>query len=246
MLRAIHYTLLTLLLGSPAYGNSLSNLADEVIKIRAEIEALHNEIDQKKETAKSEIQSLNLIKSDLEAGNQRLEMNIKQVAEKTKKAQVTLQEQFSSKPELIAFLNQSMDDLAKKVEVSLPFKKTERLAAIEDIRGKLAGQKLSPLNATSKVWSFVEDEIRLQKDIGLYKETLNINGSSVLADVAKIGMFGFYYRTPDGKYGVISRSQDEWKRQDLTADKDKQEVDLLFDQLKKQIRVGKFSLPKFI
>jgi len=94
------------------------------------------------------------------------------------------------------------------------------------------------------MWAFIEDEIRLSKENGIYQQTIDLNGEQVLADIAKLGTVLMYFQTGDKRVGMASRAADgNWHYIETTQNKEIEQIALLFDSLKKQIRQGYFELP---
>ena len=91
---------------------------------------------------------------------------------------------------------------------------------------------------------FVQDEIRLTKENGLFRQTIHINGSDQLAEVVKLGMMSLYFKTDDGKFGQAIKQDNQWTFLSLNDANSKQALNQLFESMKKQIRVGYFQLPK--
>lgn len=91
-----------------------------------------------------------------------------------------------------------------------------------------------------------EDEIRLVRENGIHKDTVIINGKPYIVDVAKVGMMGMFFKTGDGKYGIVKKSEQGYKVVMLEKSEDKEKIDRLFDSFKKQIRTGYFILPSFV
>ena len=237
-----------LLLMTPAYsyGSSIDNLAGELLTLRSEVEELQDTLDEKKATQKNELQSKNLVYSDLLATNQRLELQTRQLEEKLRAATEALEETFSGDRDLVGFVLTGLSQMKQHVDNSLPFKKSERKASLDAINTKLENKSISPYKAAHLLWSFWEDELRLLSDVSLQKQVVSIDDKELLCDVAKLGMMALFVKTPNEQYGKIIRKENQWSYLPLTESQDKQAVEDLFTSLQKQIRVGSFKLPAFI
>lgn len=242
------FVLYILLLMTPAYiyASSIDNLAGELLTLRSEVEELQDTLDEKKARQKNELQSKNLVYSDLLATNQRLELQTRQLEEKLRGATQTLEENFSGDRDLVGFVQNSLSEMKEHVDKSLPFKQSERKASLDTIATKLESKSISPYKAAHLLWSFWEDELRLISDVSLQKQVVSIGGQELLCDVAKLGMMALFVKTPNEQYGKIIRKENQWSYLPLTAAQDKQAVEDLFTSLQKQIRVGSFKLPAFI
>jgi hypothetical protein len=130
----------------------------------------------------------------------------------------------------------------------IPFKYTERLSVIEEIQRKLLAKQITSQNAINRLWAFIEDEIRLTRENAIYSQTIELNGESLLVEIAKLGTVLMYFKTKDGEYGTVNRQENnrknnDWSYEVLTDPQQAQQVAELFDSLKKQIRQGYFTLP---
>ena len=102
---------------------------------------------------------------------------------------------------------------------------------------------MSPQKASSRLWAFVEDELRLTRENGLYRQTITLASDELLVDVARVGMVAMYFKTDDGRYGRTVNNGGAWSYE-LVQDKESQkQIEGLFDAFKKNIRVGFFELP---
>lgn len=217
-------------------------LTQKIISMRADVETLQDQVEANKEQYRSTIQSLNIQKADLAASIQREQMQIKELSGNIDSLRKSLDEGFVSDEALQATLLNALEELTSYIEVSLPFKKEERLTSLETLKSDIESKRINLYKAASHLWAFIEDEIRLHKDTGLYKQVLQIDGSDQLVEIAKIGMIAMYYKRNDG-VGIVSKKDDKWIPQALSEHSDTASVANLFESLKKGIRVGSFKLP---
>lgn len=130
------------------------------------------------------------------------------------------------------------------VEGSLPYKKSERLGDLQKINDLLTNQLLTPQKAMARLWSFVEDEIRLTKESSLSRQNIMLDGKSVLAEVIKIGMLQLYFSTSEGKVGqIVKTNANDWSYVVYSEDEQIELTKKLFASFKKKIRKGYFKLP---
>jgi hypothetical protein len=105
---------------------------------------------------------------------------------------------------------------------------------------------LHPANCYARLWDRTEDEFRLSKESGVYKQVIVLDGKEILADVVRIGMVMIYFETKEGVVGKSVYSDNKWSFQKIYNQKEKKEVLYLFDSFKKQVRTGLFVLPSAI
>jgi hypothetical protein len=133
--------------------------------------------------------------------------------------------------------------LRQQVDKGFPFKVGERLAELDEIESQLSGGVLTPQRAFNRLWAFVEDEMRISRENAIYSQSIYLDGSNVLVDIAKLGNAMMYFRTKDLHYGRAIESESGWHFELLTDSKDQERTARLFDALRKQIRQGYFELP---
>jgi hypothetical protein len=94
----------------------------------------------------------------------------------------------------------------------------------------------------NRLWSFIADEMRLAEETGLYRQSVTIDGSEKLVDVARLGMMHLYFRTDDGRAGYAVRQDGNWQYRYADGG-DKDRINNLLSSLRKQVRTGYFELP---
>lgn len=224
---------------------SLDNMSQKLIQLRGEVEELNNEIRFLKEEHKQEMNFLwtqqNQVKTEL-SQNQKLVERLEKELQETKEEN---QAKGRSSEELMPEFKSAVEKVNAYLEGSLPFKKAERKASLAEIETQVSKELISVQRGFNKLWAFVEDEIRLTKESGLYQSSILVEGDDrkQLVDIARIGMMTVYFKTKEDQYGKLAHSANGWSYQLLKKDSDIEQVGYLFDSLKKQIRTGLFTLP---
>ena len=241
---------LSLALGAQALSaaeGELTKLAQRLATLRGEVEGLNEELEGHKTQGQQRLRSLSMQRADLELQLQKEELRLKQLRQARQKhlERVAASEQHHGqlKPALLKQLGQ----VRAHVERSLPFKHQERLQELTTIEEPLNQGMLTPHKATARLWQFIEDELRLTRESGLYRQTITLDDEEVLVDVARQGMVAMYFRTNDGVIGKVVRRDDAsaaWSYERLKQEQDVAQVNLLFESFKKGIRVGFFTLPQ--
>lgn len=225
---------------------SLENISQELVKIRQEIEGLHNQINFEKETYKDQLRSYASQKSDLEVRVSRADLNIKDLQrELTKLTEVNKQKENSRKI-INPILEVAIEQLRENIKASLPFKLEQRLQVLNDIEQRLQSGITSPNKAANQLWAFVEDELMLGRSSGIYNETMNIDSQDKLVKVLRIGKLAMFYKTQDDQFGVIKKQGSDWKPEAITSSERTAQLQYLFDSFSKNIRNGQFHIPNFL
>ncbi|MDX1812947.1 MAG: DUF3450 family protein, partial [Gammaproteobacteria bacterium] len=175
--------------------DSLKNISSELVKIRQQIETLHNEIGFEKDSYKDKMRSYASEKSDLNVRISRAELNIKELQRELKKLTDVNKEKNRDFRKIAPILKVAIDQLRASVKNSLPFKLNQRLQALADIEQRLDANIISPNKAANQLWAFVEDELMLGKSSGIYNETMSVNGQDTLVKVLRIGKVAMFYKT---------------------------------------------------
>jgi len=232
-----------MLFGSNLYAKNNENIIDSIMKLRGDVESLYTQIDENKEQYKSQIKSLAMQRADNEAQINRKETAI-ELAKTDLKALETKIKMLSNRSEDIKpMLFLALNNLKSMISSGIPFKLEERLAEITKLRTQLKDSVITQEKALALIWASYDDTIRLTKEIGLFKQSIEIDGETKMAQVAKIGSMMLFFATPDESVGYVVRENAKYRYKIITDDVEKTKIVALFDALQKQIRTGYFTLP---
>ncbi len=219
------------------YGKQLANL-------RAEVDELESRLERIRSEARAERMSLQTQKGDMQ-----IMLGKEKVRQKTLKRlrSKQLAEQRKS-DSWSAQLVQPALDAAERLRVlirkSLPLKREQRLAAVDEIVAGLKGSRPDPEVALSRLWQLLEDELKLTAESGLQRQVVKVGGKRLLVEVVHLGMGVLYFKTEDEKYGWVVSNDDGQHTFEILSDKQRVEaIERLFEALRKQIRKGYFQLP---
>ncbi|MCH9699657.1 MAG: DUF3450 domain-containing protein [Gammaproteobacteria bacterium] len=227
---------------STGLADDFDNLAQNLVKIRAQVEELQTQLDLDKQDHKNELSSLTSQMTDLEVEKRRKSMVYEELKNKMVAMQETIDADHQSddiRPQLLnvlAALKQHVDD-------GIPFKQTERIDMFSNLETRLNTGAVDSRKIANKIWALIEDEVRLSKENGLYQQTIVLEGENKLADIAKLGMMYLYFKTRDDQLGLARRQQGQWRYERVLDPVAQQQIETLFDTLKKQVRQGFFELP---
>ena len=250
MVRKLRLPVLAITLGIFAFVSvahaaefDLDRFARQLAELRAEVETLSADIEAKKDEERAALRSMAAQKLDVELAIQREERRLQQLElalAKQKESSELAGERVRGLPVVI---QETLASLRTQVRNGLPFRTDERLAALDEIEKQLVDGLIPPQKVASRIWQFIEDELRLTRENGLYQQTIKLGADELLVDVARLGMVAIYFRTTDGRVGYASKAKDGWQWQQVSGPEDAARVAGLFDALKKQIRTGYFELP---
>jgi len=129
------------------------------------------------------------------------------------------------------------------IKESLPFRRAQRLAELDKLEEQQRSGILTYGKALVRLWSFVEDELRMSRESGSFQQTIELEGEERLVDVLRIGMVMLYFQSSDGSTGYSQKSNGTWAFAKSAGSKQSKQIANLFDSFKKQIRVGLFQVP---
>lgn len=229
-------------LASPARAADHQAQAEQLAKLRAEVEALSEQLTAEKDEAKGRLRAVEAQRVELDVQIRRQELRMDRLLAEELSQRAAIEGAGGGDEAVRAAVSQGIDTLRTEVTVGLPFKTDLRLAALKELEDKLASDALSPEQAAARLWAFAEDERRLSRENVLDRQVIPLDGQDVLVDVARVGMVAMYWRSPDGRIGRVRAVAGGWEYPALSGT-DAEAVSELFDALGKGIRSGFFTLP---
>lgn len=236
---------LTLLLLVPlkASSDETENLAKSLVELRGQVEMLSADLEFRKQELRDRIRAIAIQKADLEAQIQKEKLRVIQV-EQAVSRQKEIVEQAGRRGEILKpMLLDAIDSVVSYIESALPFRTGERRSELESLASMLEDGTVTPQKAAVRLWTFLEDELRMTRESGLYRQTIRLDGTDVLSDVVRIGMVMLFFRTSDGVAGYAFRNDQGWEYRRYHDQESVDAVAALFSSFKKNIRVGYFQLP---
>lgn len=217
-------------------------MMEKIIELRAEIEALQQELTTKKEANSSEISSLVLRKAELESEITSTEKVNLGLRKEIDELNGELANSGGAVSELLPVFVSSCNDLKGQIEKGFPYKKIERLKSLSEICLEKVLSKQDPLNTTLvyKLWTFVEDEIRIRDEVSLVTTNIEFDGQKYLAETVIVGTYAWYAKTPSDVYLVFDSTNDAFR---TASSKEESAIRNLIVGLKRGVRTGPYALP---
>jgi hypothetical protein len=222
---------------------TLDSLAEQVARLRGEIEILDARLDEQKESRRSQLRALATQKSAMEMDLQREELRAKQLTDRL--ARLTDRAQASGERQEVVSraVLESIAILRKTLDHSIPFQVKERTETLDTIKRELEAATLQPTAAIGRIWEWVDVEIKLSRENELGQQVILLDGKEVLADVARLGMVALYFRASENRYGVARKNGGGWTWEVLPALENQERIAALFAALEKDHGRGLFVLP---
>lgn len=220
------------------------NLGKELVKKRSRVDALSSEVELSKADVQNRVRALGLQKADLERQIKALKLELSELDGRVKKNEDEIARKEEPRARLKPLVLRQIALARQASSKGLPFKTRERMDDFDRLRDQVERDQIKPDEGLTRLWSAIEDELRLARENGIYRHPVEVDGQSVLADVARIGMILLYFKTADNRVGMAVPSDDGKWSFTVVTDKDGQKRILyLFECLTKRIRHGYFELP---
>ena len=235
--------LCTTLFTSTLSAQNSKDIVHSIMQLRGDVEGLYTQIKENELRYKSEMKSLSMQVTDLEAQINRQSTSLKLAKSELDKIKTKIKKTASSDDKIKPMVMDALELLSKSIKEGIPFMVEDRVNSLNKIKSDLNEGIITSEKALALTWASYDDTIRITKEIGLFKQKININGKIVLAKVAKIGSVMMFFSTPNHEVGYVVKQNNEYKYKQITDPKDIKKIVTLFDALQKQIKTGYFELP---
>lgn len=232
-----------LLAARPASADEISALASRLASLRGEVESLSAELSDKTQAMQDQLRSQARQKAELELELSREKARLQKLRLSAAEKQKEIAADKAAGQALEPLLTRNLEAVRDYVKRALPFRTQERLAELDKLDEQRKAGLLTPQRALMRLWTFIEDEFRMTRENGLFRQIIELDGQEQLADVVRVGTVALYFRTDDERMGHVVKDGSAWAFREVTGKEERRQIAGLFDSFKKQIRVGFFTLP---
>lgn len=228
--------------------SQLQTWASDLARLRAETDALDTQLRAERTRGLTELRTLMQRRGELQLELDRAGIRASTARQSLKEVKQRLAQTRQKRQRLVPVLEQSLTRLRGVVAQGLPFRQKERLRVLDELLVKLKAGRIEPETAMSRVWRFLEDELKLTGDVQRTRLPLRLSdkegASRRLVDVVRLGMVTLFTKTKDGQVGQVRRvGPGDWRHRWLTRSDHKREVRRLFEALGKNLTEGAYRLP---
>ncbi|MBL1243579.1 MAG: DUF3450 family protein [Sulfurimonas sp.] len=243
-MKLIHSLALSaVLLTTSLAANTNEKLVNSIIQLRGDVENLYTDIKENKQTYHSQMKSLSMQITDSEAQINRKSTAIKLAQNELSKITIQIKETSSGNSEIKPLVLNALVLLEQSINEGIPFMVEARVHDLHKIKADLNANLITNEKALALTWAAYDDTIRVTKEIGLFKQQIDIKGKKVLAQIAKLGSIALFFSTPSNEVGFVVKNNNAYEYKLITNPEDIKKIVALFDALQKQIRTGYFELP---
>jgi len=224
-----------------------AGIGEELVKLRSQVQLEADSLEAEKKAINSSIQSLTVEKGELESQKKLLTQANRQYAKSLKeKEQILGGEELKGFEGYAEMADQGIKALTEYFSVAVPFKVNKRKERLLKLQEKYKKKELTVAEYFEKYWSVLQDEIRLSENVEIQNDSVFIENVEHKVKVLKLGMFGLYFKTLDGRLGFAKKSSDAWTFEFFSNSNHSKNVALLFASKEKQIKGGAYTLPLMI
>lgn len=220
------------------------NLGKELVKKRARVDTLSTDVDLQKTEAQNQVRAHGLKKAELERNIKALELELAEIDGRVKKQEEEIAKKEEPRAKLKPLVLRQIALARGSVAATLPFRTADRLKDLDRLKDQVENGQIKPDEGLTRLWSAIEDELRLARENGLYRNPVQVDGQEVLADVARIGMVLLYFKTADNRTGMaVPGAEGTWTFTYVTDKAAQKQILYLFEGFQKRIKHGYFELP---
>ena len=222
---------------------SADDLATRLATLRADVEGISERLAEANSDSRNELQSLARQKSDLQLELDRENVRLSKLRSVLQEKKTRIASSAERGDELGPLFEFAIVGMRGYVETSLPFRRAERLGELSKLQEQQRSGVLTYSKGLVRLWSFVEDELRMSRESASFQQTIAIDGEEKLAQVVRVGMVMLLFQTNDGTTGFAKKQNGTWTFVSAQGTNQQKQIAHIFDAFKKQIRVGLFQLP---
>ncbi len=193
--------ILLALLPSAAWADKTDDIVNRNVarmKAGASSQAKIDDISEKTDKIVSQYHQQRKVVEGLKVYNDRLRRTLTAQEVAMRKLQTSIEDASLIERQIVPLMMRMIEGLDKFVEADLPFKKKERTARLERIRGYLTNANISAAERFRQVLEAYSTENAYGASIDVYTDTLNLSEGNLTVNVLQVGRSGLYYQTLDG------------------------------------------------
>ncbi len=224
----------------------LEQRAEELAQLRAEVDRLDAELRAVRRQDAAELRTLQTRRGELELERDALRLEADSLRVQADGLAENQREQGEAGRALADAVERGLDGLGEVVAGGMPYRRDERLGALDDLRGRLRTGQVAPASAAVSLWRAIDDELRLAERVERGQAPLQLEPGSAerLVDLVRLGSLALLVHVPPDEYGRVIRGEDgAWRYEPLTDPQQRRDVRELLRDLQRQVRDGAYVLP---
>ncbi len=233
----------TRILGGAVAESDLTEAGEALASLRSEIDRLERDIRRAREDDRAEARALAAEDEELRLILTRERLRLADLENVVALRRSAALARGASDDDLARAVAVALDQAIRSVERRLPFRFDERRQLLTSLERDFERGLLDAETCASRLWQFVEDEIRLCRGIGRHRQAIAIGDERELVDVVRLGMVALYTRSQDGRYGQAVETDDGFRFEWFDDDARARATAELFRAADRAAAAGAFEIP---
>lgn len=205
----------------------IATLGAALAVLRADVEGLAADVDTARAEAKEEQLALARRRAALDNDVETARLTRVELVATASALEASTLEQRTAADDIARPLRTSLAAIRGTIERSAPFQQRARLARIDDVGRVLDAE--GPVRALEALGPVIAEEAKLARTTQRAKQSITVDGETMMADVIRLGTVAVLFRTPTGSVGSARRLNGAVTWQVLASDEDRALVRELFD-----------------
>jgi hypothetical protein len=221
-----------------------ARVAKRLAALRAETSRLDDELRAMRAESLAELRGLAEQKAALSARLASEQGRLAEAQTQIDAARAQDAQRVTKAEQVHAMVAQALLEIRAAVADTLPFRRPERLAALDDLSAALAGGRLSAVEVAARLWRFAEDELRLTAEIAETTAPITVaDGEVRLLRALRVGMLMLYTLDSKGEFGALLRTDGVWRWRAVADVAIAAELNRLFADRAHKLHTGVYRLP---
>lgn len=222
-------------------------LAERVATLRAEVDALSDELASDRMQQKEQLLALARRKAELSATVDGKNLEHKALMARIEEQRAALLARRAGVDDARAPLRAAAAQLRAHIEGTPPVAREARLQRLH--AAELAVEQGSASEGAKALWAVIHDEALAGAETVKLRQPIDLEGKPAMAEIVRVGSLLAYFRTGDGRFGFAAQERDDgavgsprffWR---VAAGEDKARIRGLFDALRRKQTNGAHLLP---
>lgn len=194
---------------APTVAAASQTIADEVAALRLALEQAQTSLNEVQRESLDEALQFQTRESDLllQLQRERLRREVLDAAARLHGQTETQTEE--ARRAVRPVLLKHLDRLRVTIDQTLPFRRSERLAAVQVLRDDIELDRVPTAEAASRLVGLLEAELRLFEQVGRATQPMDLGSGEQLVDVVHFGLGALWVLPSDGRVGILTADRSD-------------------------------------
>ena len=189
---------------------TLTRLAQKIAALRADIDSQSRELDGQRRRDDTREVALTAELEGLKSQAASARARAASLSELVGARRAALGARTREQDALRAQVVQACDTLRQAIAQTSPIHREARMERVLKLQGRLDARSLSASEGLEQLLTIVQEELELSGTTQLTRHEITVDGKQQLLPVVALGTALIYWRSGDGRAGVLSHDGQEW------------------------------------